>query len=309
MVFYESQPELDRLGGYCLPTDQKLAENVLTTFNLHWKWNFLRSYDMIRITLLVALLAGVVFLVFVQFAPKMAVWTSVALTGLTCIVLAVMLLMDSSPSFQSERLLMNVVAVAILLLGLICLFYLYWMRIEIRVCSIFIESATRFLARSPCVFTYIPVYILLSLGLIALVVFEYLAFSSSTGLSREPHDIFWQTSPWTWWNILTLIQLIWGISFLRDSCTILNYTVNFNVSGNAVEWYFTHESTQCLLPAGRLFSLNFGSVALGSFLNGFLFLPELLFDLLTVPPTTKHSRKKRGLVDSWHPPSTASAVP
>lgn len=28
--------------------------------------------------------------------------------------------------------------------------------------------------------------------------------------------------------------------------------------------------------------MNFGSIALGSFLNGFLFLPELLFDLLTV---------------------------
>lgn len=28
--------------------------------------------------------------------------------------------------------------------------------------------------------------------------------------------------------------------------------------------------------------LNYGSVALGSFLNGFLFLPELLYDLLTV---------------------------
>lgn len=159
------------MGGYCVPTDQKLATSVLTTFNLHWKWNFLRSYDVIRITLLLALLAGVLFMLFVQFAPKIAVWASVALTGVACIGLATMLFLDNSPSFQTWRLLMNVVAVALFFLGLVCLFYLYWMRLEIRICSIFIDTATRFLGRSPCVFTYIPVYILLSLGLITLTIF------------------------------------------------------------------------------------------------------------------------------------------
>jgi hypothetical protein len=71
------------------------------TFNLHWKWNFLRSYDVIRITLLIALLAGVLFMLFVQFLPKIAVWASVGLTGVACIGLAAMLLLDNSPSFQS----------------------------------------------------------------------------------------------------------------------------------------------------------------------------------------------------------------
>lgn len=123
-------------------------------------------------------------MLFVQFLPRIAVWGSVALTGVACLALAIMLARDTSPSFQSSPILINVVIGGLIFLGLICLFYLYWMRTEIRMCSIFIDTAAKFLGKSPCVFTYVPVYILLSLGLIVLTVFEYLAFSSSNPLTR-----------------------------------------------------------------------------------------------------------------------------
>lgn len=65
------------------------------------------------------------------------------------------------------------------------------------------------------------------------------------------------------------------------------------MSGNAVEWYFTHSTTNCTLPVGRLLSLNLGSVAFGSFLNGILFLPELIIDIFNVLQCLNEALRKR----------------
>lgn len=150
--------------------------------------------------------------------PMIAVWVSVGLAGIFPLILAGFIFTDHSPSFGSARLLMNIVAVFLGILGILYLFYLYWMRNEIRVCVIFIKAACRCLSQSPWVFAYILLYILFSLVLIALIAFQYLAFSSANQLEMLPHDIYWQTTSWTWWNILNIIQAIWAISFLRDSC-------------------------------------------------------------------------------------------
>jgi hypothetical protein len=254
---------------------------VMNSYNLHAKWNFLKSYDVIKLTLLIALIVGVIFLVFVQFLPSIAVWASVGMMALMCFILSFMMLSDRSPSFQAAQGLMNGIAVCILLLGLVSGFYIYWMRKEIRLCTIFIRNAARFLAQCPSVFGYIFMYIMLSLLLIVLFTFQYMAFSSVNPLVKDTADIFWQTSAWNFWNVLNILQLIWGISFLRDSCKCLTNTVNFIVSGNAVDWYF-RRTTDCPKPLTRMLTLNFGSVALGSFLNGFLFIPELLVDICNV---------------------------
>lgn len=74
---------------------------------------------------------------------------------------------------------MNVVAAFLTVLGVLYLIYLYWMRNEIRVCVIFIKAACDCLSQSPWIFAYILVYILFSLGLIVLIGFQYLAFSSA----------------------------------------------------------------------------------------------------------------------------------
>lgn len=221
IAIYESTAEVNRLGGYCLPKSQTLLQNTMTAYNLHTKWNFLKSYDVIRMTLLVALLVGAVFKVFVQCVPGVAVWGSVGMMAAMCFILSFMMLSDKSPSFQAAQGLINFVAVCILLLGLLSVFYLYWMRKEIRLCTIFIQNAAQFLGQSPFVFAYIPMYIFLSLLLIVLFTFQYMAFSSINPLVKDPNDIFWQTSAWNFWNVLNILQMVWGISFLRDSCKYL----------------------------------------------------------------------------------------
>lgn len=61
--------------------------------------------------------------------------------------------------------------------------------------------------------------------------------------------------------------------------------VNFCVSGNTVDWYWTKQSSY-YLPYQRLFCKNLGSVIGGSFLNAFFGIPALIVELLTCHPNT-----------------------
>lgn len=56
------------------------------------------------------------------------------------------------------------------------------------------------------------------------------------------------------------------------------FLVNFCVSGCAIQWYFKKDFN-CCYPLKALFTKHFGSVAGGSFLNAFFFIPNLFIDL------------------------------
>lgn len=62
-----------------------------------------------------------------------------------------------------------------------CCMYSYEMKFQ----GIFLEYATRFLNANGCVFFYIPVYLLLTLGLVALIVWQHCAFSSKYATSKN----------------------------------------------------------------------------------------------------------------------------
>jgi hypothetical protein len=65
----------------------------------------------------------------------------------------------------------------------------------------------------------------------------------------------------------------------------ISHSVNYIISGNTVEWYFTFNNNaeaDILRPLKRLFANNFGSVVGGSFLNAFFHLFGLIYDLFRV---------------------------
>lgn len=61
-------------------------------------------------------------------------------------------------------------------------------------------------------------------------------------------------------------------------------SVNFVVSGNAVEWYFktVTESRHCTKPLMRLLTKHWGSVVGGSFLNAFFKIFDMFADCFNV---------------------------
>ena len=88
-------------------------------------------------------------------------------------------------------------------------------RNALRLQGIFLDYTRRFLYECPYTYLYIPLYLLFRIGLFSLFIFQHLAFSS---VQSKDHNFFDYSNP-GFLGFLNLIELIWGIQFLKDSCT------------------------------------------------------------------------------------------
>jgi len=99
---------------------------------------------------------------------------------------------------------------AILLLVMICMY-----SSEVKFQGIMLEYAVRFLNENPFTFSYIPLYLIFTAGLFALILWQAACFSSSWGkLSFLSGGV---------WGVLNILEFIWGLQFLRDSCNFSFY--------------------------------------------------------------------------------------
>lgn len=80
--------------------------------------------------------------------------------------------------------------------------------------GIILDYGKRFLTERPNSFLYIPVFMLLGLGLFALIVWQHCCFSSNTHQDNN----FFNFSNAGFWSILNILEFIWGLGFLRDAC-------------------------------------------------------------------------------------------
>eukprot|EP00919_Chromeraceae_sp_WS-2016_P055313 GHVR01131432.1.p1 GENE.GHVR01131432.1~~GHVR01131432.1.p1 ORF type:complete len:258 (+),score=-12.44 GHVR01131432.1:1127-1900(+) len=137
-----------------------------------------------------------------------------------------------------------------------------------------LSYSVRFLNDNPFVFGYIPVFILFTIGLVALIVWQHCCFISKYSSNSN----FWDFSNSGFFGILNILEFIWGLQFLRDA-------FNFCVSGCAVDWYWRGRC-DCYTPYQRLVCNHWGSVVGGSFLNAFFEIPTLFIELLVCHPQT-----------------------
>ena len=88
---------------------------------------------------------------------------------------------------------------------------------EIRLQGIFLEYGNSFLTDWTKVFAYIPLFILALAGLIALFMFQHLAFSSRGVANAD----FWNFANPGFLGVLNVLEFIWAFQFLRDACTFV----------------------------------------------------------------------------------------
>jgi len=217
-MLYNSTAEVTRLGGYCIPVDKYLHSRGIHNYNIKDKLNFIQSYDNVKISLGVALLLGLVFLLLTQCLPKTMSWLTILLAAVGCIVLAGLLLWDKSPSLTVLGRWIPFIAIVLLLLAFGLILNLIWNIYSIKISGIFLEYSTRMVRQNCFMLAWILLFLLFSFGLLALTIFEYLAFSSRPEPILESDDIYWNAQPINFGIILVFIQFIWGLSFLRDTC-------------------------------------------------------------------------------------------
>ena len=81
------------------------------------------------------------------------------------------------------------------------------------------NHANIFLKETVLVFAYIPLFLLLTAGLVVLFVWQYVAFGTFYEPTLANKGDLYYTSGMNWvLQALNLIELFWGLQFLRDSC-------------------------------------------------------------------------------------------
>jgi hypothetical protein len=93
-------------------------------------------------------------------------------------------------------------------------------RRRIKMMALFIDWSTRYLPNNIVFIAWIPIFIILTLGLIVLVFFQHLAFISSSEPTKTDNDIYLKLQPSFIWELLNIIEFLWGLQFLKDSCKI-----------------------------------------------------------------------------------------
>jgi hypothetical protein len=112
--------------------------NILTSYNLVNKWNFLKSLDVIKWSLFLALVLGVFYFIIIQFLPNSMIWISMILSGIGLLVLGGLLFVDNSYSLMTYNPSTKVFAFATFICGLLLLGYTWWSSHQIKVASVFV---------------------------------------------------------------------------------------------------------------------------------------------------------------------------
>jgi hypothetical protein len=151
----------------------------------------------------------------------------------------------------------------------------------LRVSTVFLSYSTRFVTQNSSVLLYILLLLLFTTGLVALTVFELLAVWSASDPAFLKDRVFYvsQGKHAFTLSILILIQLYWGLAFLKELCKKSFNLVNFCISGNAINWYFG-KNNACWSSFLRVIRFHFGSVVGGAFMVGFFSLGDFFFDLI-----------------------------
>lgn len=109
-----------------------------------------------------------------------------------------------------------VFGVLLILLALILIVMLCMYSNEVKFQGYMLEYSVKFLNQNPHAFIYIPVFFLFHVGLVALILWQHSCYSSYYMGSGN----FWKMTSSGFLDILNILEYLWGLQFLRDSCKI-----------------------------------------------------------------------------------------
>lgn len=168
-----------------------------------------------------------------QLAPRFTVGLVSILSILTLGAIGTIILLDSGIA-TFWRLL---IGITLIVLAVLFVFFLCFYRKRNKLISIFLDWSTKYYKERILYIGFIFLFLFFTVGLIVLCGFQHLAFQTHHDLVFRNNDVYLDSSMNTALFVLNLIEFIWGLQFLKDSCNILAYLVNFIISGLAARWY------------------------------------------------------------------------
>ena len=206
------------MGKFCLPTNRRARETLVNNSQLFNRRGFLNSWDSIRFCAVLAVVAGLVYLILVQLCPQVMNWIAIVGGGLASIALGVVLIFYKSIYYNGMDTGRIILAVFFILVGLYILISACIKTRQIRLNGVFLDHASRMVTNNWGVIFFIPFFILLIFALITLTGFELFSFWSLKAPTFNPVDLFWQAQGGilsVFLSLLLAFTFYWGLSFLK----------------------------------------------------------------------------------------------
>ena len=146
---------------------------------MHLKWNSLKAKDYLLMAVGISVFISLIWMLLVQFLPRIAIWIGFIL-AIILLLIAAIIFFTSAKSYLYDAgdwsIVMGIFCVIflIMLLG-----YVFMHRSKISLAGRFLEVAGQSLCANITKFLYIPLFIAITFLFGILLVFQYLAFSST----------------------------------------------------------------------------------------------------------------------------------
>ena len=85
-----------------MPEDDGARDKLVSKANLGDKWRFLNTYDVIRLSLIISLGVGIVWIILVQCCPKLMNTLAIILGSALLLVGGIALLADDPPGWEGK---------------------------------------------------------------------------------------------------------------------------------------------------------------------------------------------------------------
>ena len=169
------------------------------------------------IALAIGVGVGLLYLVLFILLPKIMSYLVFVLCALTLIVAAILLLVQPIKLMAFEGNTWNIIiAIALIILAIFIFAYIFCQKQELELASIFLTYANLFLKENAILFLYIPLFIVLSFGLVVLIIWQFIAFTSINAPTWDAANLFRSITPNLFLVVLNFIEFVWGIQFIRD---------------------------------------------------------------------------------------------
>lgn len=132
---------------------------------------------------------------FVHCAPRIAPMVAYVLGAILCLAIGILILVLWDKFWSNNPGLKIFVAVICFILFIILLVMLCSYSNSVKNQGYFLEYATKFLNEHPNTFIYIPIFMLLAIGLVALIVWQHSCFAGAMGTSNN----FWNFNNIGFW--------------------------------------------------------------------------------------------------------------
>jgi Ca2+/Na+ antiporter len=200
-----------------MPVDQNVANHIWSQPQISVKDSILHALDVILLSLLFGLCIGIVYMALVACCPSTMVKFVFVGVAILALFAGIFILVKPIEFFYPK--IWNILlGVALIITGLVFLLYLCCHSREVALSGIFMNHGNRFLRSDCLVWLYIPLFLLLTLGLIVLILWQYIAFGTAHPSTFNAGDLYRSSSHCIPLQILNAIELVWGLQFLRDAC-------------------------------------------------------------------------------------------